>query len=272
MAVISLLTDFGLQDGYVGILKGVIARINPGITVIDLSHQIPPQDIATARFVLMNAVPYFPPQTVHVAVVDPGVGSTRRAIAIQIAGGWLVGPDNGLFSGVISQFPAIAAVELTVPRYWRTPELSHTFHGRDLFAPVAAHLASGVPLQELGLPIDPTSLVQLPLPPLQSSTDLVTRAVTLTGQIQAIDHFGNLITTIPGQHVQNQNWQVQLGNLMIPGCRLYSDRPVGELLALVGSHGWVEIAANRGNAREITAVEWGTNLIVFLGPQGSMTR
>ncbi|MHC5725640.1 MAG: SAM-dependent chlorinase/fluorinase, partial [Nostoc sp.] len=141
--LVTLLSDFGDRDVYVGIMKGIIAQINRRLTVVDLTHQIPPQDIAAARFCLMNAYPYFPVGTVHVAVVDPGVGSKRRAIAVEFAQGFLVGPDNGIFSGVLSQSPAIAAVELTNLNYRRTPQPSKTFHGRDIFAPIAANLASG---------------------------------------------------------------------------------------------------------------------------------
>ncbi|MCY7320267.1 MAG: SAM-dependent chlorinase/fluorinase, partial [Phormidesmis sp. CAN_BIN36] len=131
--ILTLLSDFGLSDVYVAVMKGAIAQINSALTVIDLTHQVLPQDIATARFHLMNAYPYFPAGTVHVAVVDPGVGSLRRAIAIQLESGFLVAPDNGLVSGVLSQNSAIAAVELTNPFYWRTASPSTTFHGRGGF-------------------------------------------------------------------------------------------------------------------------------------------
>ncbi len=150
MPFISLLTDFGLQDPYVGIMKGVIHTLSPQAQLIDLSHGIPPQDVAAARFALMTAYPYLPSGTIHLAVVDPGVGSSRRAVAIQTETGFLVGPDNGLFSGVLAQTPALAAVELNRPRYWRTPSPSRTFHGRDIFAPTAAHLGQRDPFGGAG--------------------------------------------------------------------------------------------------------------------------
>ncbi len=159
-----------------GCYEGAIAAINPDITVIDLTHQIPPQNIALARFALMSAFPYFPKGTVHVAVVDPGVGGHRRAIALAVGEdstnptGFLVGPDNGLWSGVFSQYPIIAAVEVTNPQYWRTSGPSRTFHGRDIFAPVGAHLASGVPLAQLGKAIAPETLVTLEIPLVQTET------------------------------------------------------------------------------------------------------
>ncbi|MDF5731647.1 MAG: SAM-dependent chlorinase/fluorinase [Rhizonema sp. PD38] len=241
--VLTLLSDFGDRDTYVGVMKGVIAQINPLITVFDLTHQIPPQNKAAARFCLMNAYPYFPSGTVHVAVVDPGVGSVRRAIAVEFADGFLVGPDNGIFSGVFSQSPLIAAVELTNQEYWRTPQPSKTFHGRDIFAPVGAHLASGVPLKQLGKLLDPATLVQL---------EIAESSLTETGAlgcIQYIDHFGNLVTNIPESYVQGKTWYLEAAELTVPGCETYSDVKVGEAIALVGSHGWVEIAINSGNAQ-----------------------
>jgi S-adenosyl-L-methionine hydrolase (adenosine-forming) len=203
---------------------------------------------------------------VHLAVVDPGVGSNRRAIAVELANGFLVAPDNGILSGVLSQVPGIAAVELTNSRYWRTPKPSQTFHGRDIFAPVAAHLASGVPLRELGSEIDLDSLIELELPKCRQIINGV------VGCVQYIDIFGNLITNIPGSYVQGKNWYVNIAGLKIPGGETYSSVNIGDAIppprepllfendfvergtvsfanALVGSGGWVEIAINRGNAR-----------------------
>ncbi len=255
--IVTLLTDFGLRDVYVGVMKGVIAQINPSLNVIDLTHEIPPQNIAAGRFCLMSAYSYFPEGTVHIAVVDPGVGSTRRGVAIAFAGGFLVGPDNGLFSGILKECPAIAAVELTNPQYWRTPTPSNTFHGRDIFAPVGAHLASGVTLAELGKPIDPATLMQLPI------RECAETEGGLVGVIQYVDRFGNLITNIPGNLVQGKNWFVEISNFTISGNTTYSEREVGSLLALVASHGWVEIAVNNGNAQSILQVDWGNEVKVL---------
>lgn len=241
--LLTLLSDFGFEDTYVGVLKGVIAQINPDLKVIDLTHQIPPQDVAAARFSLMSAYVYFPQGTVHIAVVDPGVGSARRGVAIQIAAGVLVGPDNGLFSGVLEQTPAIAAVELANPHYWLTPQPSTTFQGRDIFAPVGAHIASGVALEQLGTEIATDSLVKLALP--ACTVD----SCSVSGVIQAVDHFGNLVTNIPGIYVQQKRWSAEISGLTIPGGRTYSDTCPGELIALVGSHGWVEVAVNQGSAQ-----------------------
>jgi S-adenosylmethionine hydrolase len=256
--IITLLTDFGLQDVYVGVMKGVIAQINPQVQVIDLTHQIPPQNIAAGRFCLMNAYPYFPAETVHIAVVDPGVGSQRRGVAIDYSGGYLVGPDNGLLSGILSLSPAIAAVELTNPEFWYSPKPSSTFHGRDIFATVGAHLASGISLEQLGTPIAPDSLVQLPIPAYQ----LISQKII--GTIQYIDRFGNLVTNIPAVTVEGKNWFVKVGDLSIARGKTYSDCKKGEAIALIGSHGWIEIAVNNGNAQSYLQLHWGDRISIIV--------
>jgi S-adenosyl-L-methionine hydrolase (adenosine-forming) len=253
--IITLITDFGLSDIYVGVMKGTIAQINPQLKVIDITHEIPPQNIAAGRFCLMNAYAYFPPETVHIAVVDPGVGSSRRAIAVECANCFLVGPDNGLFSGVLSRENAIASVELTNPKYWRTFQPSRTFHGRDIFATVGAYLANGVALLELGESIDPNSFVQLPMP---NSTVTDTG---IEGYIQYVDRFGNLITNIPNTCIQNNNWSVIINHISdpitIPNGKSYSDSKPGDLVAIIGSDGWLEISVNGGSAQSVLKLECG---------------
>ncbi|MEO1132697.1 MAG: SAM-dependent chlorinase/fluorinase [Cyanobacteria bacterium J06639_1] len=241
---LTLLTDFGDRDVYVGAMKGAIACVNPSLSVIDLTHHIPPQDVATASFQLATAYRYFPPGTVHVAVVDPGVGTARRAIAIAISEGILVGPDNGLFSDVLNRSPAIAAVELDNPDFWRDRSASPTFHGRDIFAPVGAHLASGVVLAQVGSAIVLPTLQRLPELPRERTE------WGWLGSIQAIDRFGNLITNLAGTLVTSEKWEVAIGDRCVPGCMTYGDRPSGEFLALAGSDGWIEIAVNGGSARD----------------------
>jgi S-adenosyl-L-methionine hydrolase (adenosine-forming) len=241
-SIITLLTDFGLKDIYVGTIEGVIANLNPQLRLIHLTHEIPPQHIAAGSFCLASSYAYFPRGTVHLAIVDPGVGSSRRGVAIQIDRGYLVGPDNGLFTSVLRESPAIVAVELTDTRYWRSPVASLTFHGRDIFAPIAAHLASGVKIIELGETIDPLTLNRLEFPAI---------AIThgkISGSIQYIDRFGNLITNIPATAVVNRSWQIAMADLLIPQRATYSSVDRGELIALVGSSGWIEIAVNGGSA------------------------
>jgi S-adenosylmethionine hydrolase len=256
--ILTLLSDFGDRDVYVGVMKGVIFQINRQISVVDLTHQIPPQNIPAARFCLMNAYPYFPAGTVHLAVVDPGVGGKRRAIALQLPQGFLVGPDNGIFSGIFSQYPVISAVELTNMPYWLTPEPSSTFHGRDIFAPIAAHLASGVTLQQLGREINPESLVKLNISKCQQT------ATGIKGSIQYIDHFGNLVSNIPASNVVGRNWCVKVAGFTIPGCTTYCEVEIGSNVALIGSHGWVEIATNGGNAHIQLQINLGGTAEVIL--------
>lgn len=254
--MIALLSDFGLQDIYVGVMKAAIAVVNSDLKIIDLTHQIPPQNIAAARFCLMDAYPYLPSGTVCLAVVDPGVGSKRRKIAIELDNGFLVGADNGLFSGILSSSAAVTAVELTNNYYWRTREPSHTFHGRDIFAPVAAHLASGVAIEQLGVAIAPESLVRLDIPEYQITKN------TITGMIQYVDGFGNLVTNIPAVAVSNGNWSIIIGDRQILSGKTYSDVAVGEIVSLIASHGWVEIAVNGGSAEKKLKLSWGDRIIL----------
>lgn len=254
--LLTLLSDFGNCDEYVGVMKGVINKINPSARIIDISHNIPPHNIVAARFCLMSAYDYFPQGTIHIAVVDPEVGGERRGIALELANGFLVGPDNGLFSGILSQHYVITAVELTNNNYWYCYTPSKTFHGRDIFAPVGAHIASGIMLQELGTLIDPTTLVNLNLNQCIYSTDRI------VGCIQYIDRFGNLITNIPSTFLKNKSWYVQIGSLRINSYSTYTEVCLGEILALISSHGWVEIAVNQGNAQLRLQVELGKKISV----------
>jgi len=185
--IITLTTDFGTADGYVGTMKGIILGIAPHVRLVDISHEITPQNVRQAAYVLYTAYPFFPPGTIHLAVVDPGVGGTRRPIALRTPVGYFVGPDNGILSYVMACEPVEALVELADPRY-RLPHVSHTFHGRDVFAPAAAHLAAGVPIAALGPPVaDP---VTFPPPRLEVGPD------GITGEVLHADRFGNVITSI----------------------------------------------------------------------------
>lgn len=258
--MITLLSDFGHKDAYVAVMKGVIAEIAPEVTTCDLTHALPPQNILAARFNLMQAYPYFPQGTVHLAVVDPGVGSARRAIALHCDCGFFVAPDNGLLAGVAQQEDILAAVSLTNRDYWRVRDAqfkpSNTFHGRDIFAPVAAHLAKGVSILALGDHIDPATLVTPAIPPFTPASPHTSNIAA--GSLQYIDGFGNLITNIPAHALPNGPWKLTVsapsllhrGELTLAGVKTYSDVPHQTLVALVGSHGWVEIAQNGGSAAQ----------------------
>ncbi|MDM7327771.1 MAG: SAM-dependent chlorinase/fluorinase [Thermosynechococcus sp. Uc] len=250
---ITLLTDFGHRDVYVGVMKGVIFSIYPQAQVIDLCHEIPPQDCRTASFQLLQAFPYFPKGTVHLVVVDPGVGTSRRAIALDFGNAYGVGPDNGIFSQVCDRYPPQRVVELTQPHFWRTPNPSATFHGRDIFAPVAAHLSRGVDLMALGEPLDPKVLVQLP----DLGYESTPRGVR--GSIQASDRFGNLITTLPAELLaKGYHWvEIQGQRIPIAKTKTYGDVPPHHLIALAGSHGFIEIAVNGGSAQRVLGCENG---------------
>jgi hypothetical protein len=251
MTVISLTTDFGLADGYVGIMKGVILRIAPHVCFVDLSHEIAPQDVRQAAQVLARAAPFFPAATIHLAVVDPGVGSARRPLLVTTQAAAYVGPDNGIFSSALSQ-PGVQAWVLDQPRFWLSP-VSGTFHGRDLFAPIAAHLANGVLAQQLGrLIADPVRL-ELPEPHRRSDG-------RLGGEIISIDRFGNLISNIPAAWVAEGNWRCRIAGESAPLVNAYAEVSDGALAALVGSDGVVEVAVRNGNAAQRLGVGIGTGI------------
>jgi S-adenosylmethionine hydrolase len=283
--LVTITTDFGTADGYVGTMKGVILSIAGDARLVDISHEIAPQNVRQAAYVLYTAYPFFPPHTVHLVVVDPGVGSARRPIALCTPAGCFVGPDNGVFSYVIAREPVEAMVELADPRY-RLPQVSHTFHGRDIFAPAAAHLAAGVPITALGPPVpDP---ITFPPPRLEVA------AGSIAGEILHADHFGNVITSI-GQLVWSGDdlslepafpeaggtrreraseahqtggggavrFQASKATVVVAGrdvCglhRTYAQVEPGQVLALVGSEGHLEIAVREGSAAQRLGLQPG---------------
>ena len=246
-ALITLLTDFGSRDSYAGVLRGVIAGICPEAAVVDVTHEVPPQDIRAGAFHLLVACPYFPAGSVHLAVVDPGVGSDRRLIAVEAGGHFFVGPDNGLLRWVAERLAGDSwrAVELTEPRYWLAPasEVSHTFHGRDIMAPVAAHLAAGVRLERLGSPVGALEGTPLPRP--------VRDGERLRGEILHVDHFGNAITNIRRAHVSEPGGalRVDIGSHSVWGpVESYVGVGVSEPLVIWGSAGFLEVAVREGSA------------------------
>lgn len=277
MAVIALLTDFGMSDIYVGVMKGVILGIAPDTQIIDITHAISPQNVCQGAFALLNSVRYFPAGTVFIAVVDPGVGSERHPLAAHAGDHYFVGPDNGLFSYVIAEADSVEVMQPDIAQ-WGLQGVSTTFHGRDVFAPVAAHLASGVPLDALGPPLD--NPVRLPTPTLQVDDN------TLRGEVVHIDHFGNVVTSLgglrwidsdtlllesrwglhePPRPFRAANARITLGDLQLNGIRrTYAAVANGDLLALIGSNGWLEIAVNGGNAAQRLGAKLGDEIEVHL--------
>jgi S-adenosylmethionine hydrolase len=242
--IITLLTDFGTRDAYVASLKGVILGLNPEVVLIDLAHDLPPQDIRAGAFVLATAAPYFPPGTIHLAVIDPGVGTPRRALAARSRGQFWVGPDNGLFTPVFHPSPDLAIVSLEKEAYWR-PQVSATFHGRDIFAPVAAHLSLGVDLAQFGPPVTDPVLLAWPAP--------VFTPGLVQGEIIHVDRFGNLVTNVAAAAFQSWlaggDFRLRVGSLTITRLApTYMAGDTGEFLALAGSHGYLEIACNQESA------------------------
>lgn len=265
--VITLMTDFGLSDFFVAAMKGVILSINPQAVVVDVTHLVPPQDIETAALTLADCYATFPPGTIHVAVVDPGVGSERRALVVRSERYFFIGPDNGLFS-FIYRTEAIAEIrQITATRYFRHP-VSRTFHGRDIFAPVAAWLSTGVPADAFGPVInDP---VTFPIPSVE-----VISAHHLRGYVIHVDRFGNLVTNLTEEHVPPDLLACG-GKLTIAGREIaairthFEEGSADELFALVGSTGRVEIAVARDSAARLLGVGRGAAVEVLL-PAGATT-
>ncbi len=255
MPIITLTTDFGLSDGYVGVMRGVILSIAPGTTLVDLSHEIPAQDVRAGAFVLYQAVPYFPPDTIYLAVVDPGVGGQRRALAVRTSAGIFVAPDNGVLSYALATANVHEAVSLTNPDYQR-PQVSATFHGRDIFAPAAAHLANGVPLAELGPRA--INLVRLPLPRPEHRPE-----GEILAHVMHVDHFGNIVLDVTASDVQGE-MTFKLGGHEIEGIsHTFSDVAPGQLVAYVGSsRDHVEIAIRDGDAAREMGLGIGDQVLI----------
>lgn len=249
--IVTLLTDFGLEDPYVGMMKAVILSVNPAARIIDISHHVTPGAVSQAAQILGETYPYFPEGTVHVAVVDPGVGTDRRPILAIAQSHLFVGPDNGIFSPIIEACQGAEVIHLSQTRYF-LQHVSDTFHGRDIFAPVAGHLSQGVNPLDMGPVIyDPIHL-KFPAP--------YREGAFLYGRIVKVDHFGNLITNIRRADIDGFSGGclllICLGDLCIEGIRrTYSQAPAGDALALFGSSGYLEIAVNRGRAVDGTGLD-----------------
>jgi S-adenosylmethionine hydrolase len=242
--IITLTTDFGESDPYVAMMKGVILSINPDATIIDITHQIPARSIREGGLSIKASYTYFPSGTIHVGVIDPGVGGKRKPIVVLTHNHYFVGPDNGLFSTVIKSHAPADIIHLTEKGYWMN-HISPTFHGRDIFAPVAAHLSLGVNPFHMGEPIDHATLLAHDTP--QTVND------NLIGEIVRVDHFGNCITNITREHLSpwlaSGNFMITVGKLTLRKISTtYEDVPKGRPVALIGSSNLLEIAVHRGRA------------------------
>ena len=244
-AIVTLLTDFGTADSYVGEVKGTLLALAPSVALVDLTHDIAPGDVAAASFVLGRAWRTFPPGTVHLAVVDPGVGTRRRALAATVGGHHFVAPDNGLLSDVFAAAHA-DVVSLPVPE-----SASRTFHGRDVFAPAAARLATGAALGQLGPAVG--DLVHLP------PRRVRVEGADVIGQVVHVDRFGTLVTNLPDDAVADDA-AVQLGRHSVPLLTTFADVPSGSPVAFVGSGGTVEIAVRDGRADATLGLARGTEV------------
>ncbi len=255
---VTLLTDFGTRDQYVAEMKGVILQIAPQVAIVDITHEIDPHDVVRAAFVLRQVWDWFPPDTVHVAVVDPGVGSGRRIIAGRYSGRFVVCPDNGLISMVHHDLRA-ESVHVVENRNYILSNVSGTFHGRDVMAPVAAHLAAGLPITNVGPATDRLEVLRLASPQAVAGGGLI-------GEVLCADRFGNLITNITRHALvpvyrNNSNTQVYLdGRCVGPVRRAYHEAPVGEALAVIGGSDHLEIAVNCGNASRVLNAKRGAKV------------
>jgi S-adenosylmethionine hydrolase len=244
--IITLITDFGAEAGYLGAVKGVILKINPSLQIVDISHQIKPFDVWEAAFVLKNSYSFFPKETIHLVVVDPGVGSSRQSLLILTKNYCFIGPDNGVFSFVYNEEKILKMINLNNSKYFIGK--SSTFHARDIFAPVAAYLSLGIKPEEFGTEAKECMKFKIPSPAVKNNL--------IQGEILWSDRFGNLITNVDYDLIKKiksqKDFRLIIGKKVIKKIiSSYSDGKEKEILALAGSSGYLEIAANQGSAREI---------------------
>ncbi len=257
--VITLTTDFGLKDAFVGIMKGVILKINPEAEIVDLTHEIGPQDVKQAAFILCNAYHYFPHQTIHIVVVDPGVGSKRRPILAKNKDYFFIAPDNGVL-GLIYQKKKTSVYHITNTKYF-LPNVSQTFQGRDIFAPVAAYLSLDIPPEQMGIEITDYERGKWPFPKIKDHV--------LLGEIIYIDHFGNLITNIHKdvfkKFVKDSKFLITIKDIDLKDISpYYLAVPYGEILAIWGSSEYLEICQSMGSAKMALNVKVGETIRIKL--------
>ena len=267
MPIITLLTDFGLNDTFVGVMKGVIWSIAPDVKIVDLTHGIPPQNVMEAALDIKDAAPYFPAGTIHVCVVDPGVGTSRRPMLAMMGGQYFVGPDNGLFSLLMDRAEdyttAPVYVTLNKPRFW-LPQISNSFHGRDIFAPVAAHLARGVPFEEMGDPFENPQRLSIPHP--------VKTEEGWVGQVLRVDHFGNLVTNLTRTELDGcDGVMVTVKGKTLHGLSVtFGDQASGELIAMLDSSGYLAVSLVNGSASDFLNARSGEPVTLsFINGEGA---
>lgn len=258
-SIITLTTDFGQRDHYVSVMKAVMLRIHPDVRFIDTSHEIPPQDVMAGAWVVRNSAMLFPSGTVHLVVVDPGVGTPRKPVGIKIRDQYFIGPDNGIFSLIAEDFEH-KAFQLTNKAYW-LKNRSATFHGRDIFAPAAAHLAKGVPIDELGDPLEQLVTYRWALP--------IADKDGVQGWVVHIDRYGNLITNIPEKMLNDlgkgRAVRIYVGNTILKEIvTTFGDVPDGEPAAYIGSSNNLEVAINKDNAQRMLGVEKGAQVSIVV--------
>lgn len=262
------MTDFGTVDGYVAAMKGALLTVNQRVTLVDVTHHIPTQDVTEAAFQLATVWSTFPEGTIHLVVVDPGVGSDRRAIAVEAGGHYFISPDNGLLTLLISNVPADRAVVLDRQHLFRA-DVSSTFHGRDIFAPVAGLLATGeVELSDIGSEVETESIVRLPWAPAED------RHGQIHAPVVSVDRFGNCRTLLTRRELPFglENVYVRCKDVTVRGIHsTYSDVPLGKTLALWGSHGGLEIAVRGGSAAASWEIQRGDDVIVFAQEPGGVS-
>ena len=256
--IITLTTDFGYRDPFVGIMKGVVSAIDPAATVVDLTHGVAPQDVTGGALALAAAVDFFPAGTIHAAVVDPGVGGERRAILLETDRACYVGPDNGLLSLAAGRQRLVRAVHLSNPDYHLSPT-SSTFHGRDIFAPVAAHVSAGVPPEELGETVEAFESLNIPAPEMQGGN-------RIDGEVIYVDGFGNLTTNVRAEDLERfdpESVAVRIGDREVRGISgNYASAGTGNYLALVNSWGLLEISRCNGSAQAGLGAGTGTRVLL----------
>ena len=262
MSIITLLTDFGTEDAYVGMMKGVILSINPQAVIIDITHHIDPQDVIQAAYIIKSSYRYFPEGTVHLLVVDPGVGSDRAIVALEMMGHIFLAPDNGVLTLLMDEGETDSIVSVENRRYFLEP-VSRTFHGRDVFAPVGAHLCRGLDIKNLGSPLDQQNLVHLKIlkPYISGNNQLV-------GTVVWFDRFGNCISNIDAALLKKMDksgsgkmLEIKIGKNIIKGVSLsYADTEPKNPLAIIGGFGYLEIALNKGNAKHALGIEKGDTI------------